>query len=93
MKLYFLNECLGEIVDISVEGLWTNGKIIPTKKLEKFKDFFEGLIDEENEFVEEKYNEEWLDDHNWFIVDDENRKKGIYLPAVYFDGDINWRWR
>ncbi|MFJ8460836.1 hypothetical protein ACIQ57_17080 [Lysinibacillus xylanilyticus] len=93
MKLYFLNECLGEIGDINVEGSWINGRIIFNKNTKKFMNFFEAIVDEENEFVEENFCEEWLDDSNWYILDEENRKKEIYIPAVYLDGDIYWRWR
>nr|WP_239549335.1 hypothetical protein [Scopulibacillus daqui] len=73
--------------------MWMNGRLISNKNIEKFQDFFEGLTDEENDFIEENYNQEWLDDRNWFIIDNENKKRGIYIPAVYSDGDINWRWR
>lgn len=93
MKLYFLNECLGEIRNINVEGSWVNGRIIFNKNIKKFMNFFEAIVDEENEFVEENFCEEWLDDSNWYILDEENRKKEIYIPAVYLDGDIYWRWR
>lgn len=93
MKLYFLNECLGEITNTNVEGSWVNGRIIFNKNIKKFINFFEAIVDEENEFVEENFCEEWLDDSNWYILDEENRKKEIYIPAVYLDGDIYWRWR
>ncbi|KYD27513.1 hypothetical protein B4113_0092 [Geobacillus sp. B4113_201601] len=59
----------------------------------KFRKFFEDLTNEENHFKESEYNEEWLNDDNWFVVDSHGDKKGIYLPAVYEDGEINWRWR
>lgn len=93
MKLYFLNEFLGDIHNISVEGMWINAEITPSKNIEKFKDFFAAIVDEENDFDDTNYNEEWLDDSNWHIIDNENRKKGIYIPAVYPDREINWRWR
>ncbi|MFP3845383.1 hypothetical protein [Priestia filamentosa] len=92
MKLYFLDECLGEIKDASSEGMWMNGKITPTENMEKFKELFAALVDEENEFQEEDYNGEWLDDENWSITEDDGKKRGIDLPAVYPDGEINWRW-
>ncbi|WP_397537134.1 hypothetical protein [Rummeliibacillus pycnus] len=93
MKLYFLNEFLGKIGNISVDGMWINAEIVPSKNMEKFYGFFAGIVDEENGIEEDSYSEEWLDDSNWFIIDDENRKKGIYIPAVYPDREINWRWR
>lgn len=85
MKLYFLNEFLGDIRNISVEGMWINAEIIPTENIDKFNDFFAAVVDEENDFNETNYNEEWLDDSNWHISDNESKKKGIYIPAVYPD--------
>lgn len=37
---------------------------------------------EEADFEESYFNEEWLDDDNWYIIDDENRKKGIYTCSL-----------
>lgn len=54
---------------------------------------FFAIVDEENDFEETNYRDEWLDDNNWYIIDNENEKKGIYIPAVYPDGEISWRWR
>jgi hypothetical protein len=93
LKLYFLNEFLGDIGNVSVDGMWINAEITTSKNMEKFNDFFAAIVDEENDFEEANYSEEWLDDSNWFIIDDENTKRGIYIPAVYPDGEINWRWR
>lgn len=93
MKLYFLNEFLGDIHNINVDGMWTNGEITPSKSIDKFNDFFVAIVDEENDFEETNYRDEWLDDNNWYIIDNENEKKGIYIPAVYPDGEISWRWR
>ncbi|WP_433956833.1 hypothetical protein [Cytobacillus horneckiae] len=92
MKLYFSNEFLGKISDISIDGMWINAEITPSKNMEKFNDFFAAIVDEENDFEESDYSKEWLDDSNWYIID-ENKKKGIYIPAVYPDKEINWRWR
>ncbi|MEC0985280.1 hypothetical protein [Bacillus safensis] len=93
MKLYFLNEFLGDIRDINVDGMWVNGEIIPSNNIDKFNDFFAALVDEEDDFVETNFNEEWLEDNNWYIIDDENKRRGIYIPAVYPDREISWRWR
>ncbi len=93
MKLYFLDEFLGDIQNINVEGMWINAEFTPSKNMEKFNDFFAAIVDEGNNFDEVYYSEEWLDDSNWFVIDDENRKKSIYIPAIYPDGEINWRWR
>lgn len=92
LKLYFSNEFLGKISDISIDGMWINAEITPSKNMEKFNDFFAAIVDEENDFEESDYSKEWLDDSNWYIMDG-NKIKGIYIPAVYPDKEINWRWR
>ena len=66
---------------------------LPSNNIDKFNDFFAALVDEENDFVEANFNEEWLEDNNWYIIDDENKRRGIYIPAVYPDREISWRWR
>ena len=73
--------------------MWINAEIIPSKSIDKFTDYFAAIVDEENDFEAANYNDEWLDDSNWYILDDENVKRGIYIPAVYSDREINWRWR
>lgn len=93
MKLYFLNEFLGDIRNITAEGIWMNAEISPSTTMNKFQNFFAAMIDEENDFEETKFNEEWLDDNNWYIIDNQNRKRDIYIPAVFPDGEISWRWR
>ncbi|MFP7226431.1 hypothetical protein [Priestia filamentosa] len=92
MKLYFSDEYLGDIESPKVEGLWMYGTIKPTESLEKYRDFFEALLDEDNQFNEEEYDEKLLNDYNWYIIDDEGKKKGIDLPTIHPTGDIDWRW-
>ncbi|MEW4023036.1 hypothetical protein AB4Y69_04830 [Bacillus sp. YAF8] len=94
MFLYYQNECLGKIEGVAVEGPWAYGKITPNDKMENFKDFFRAVVDEDDPFAIEKFDDNLLDDDNWFIVDDEHKKVGISLPGIYEeDNEINWRWR
>ncbi|WFT76881.1 hypothetical protein P9989_03990 [Halobacillus naozhouensis] len=93
MFLYFKTESLGEIKNIKLEGMWMYGSLNPNESMQKYKGFLEALVNEENDFQEDKYCEDLLEDKNWFIVDKQQNKRGIYLPAVYEDGEINWRWR
>ncbi|MED4533987.1 hypothetical protein [Metabacillus fastidiosus] len=44
--------------------MWINGEILPSENMEKFNDFFARVIGEDNEFEEENFSEEWLDDNN-----------------------------
>ncbi|MBU8787241.1 MULTISPECIES: hypothetical protein [Bacillus] len=94
MLLYYKNECLGEIKGATVEGVWMYGTIIPNENMEKFKDFFKAVVNEDDPFAIEQYSEEWLDDENWFIIDEKQKKVAISLPGIYEnDNEINWRWR
>ncbi|MDM5312612.1 hypothetical protein [Peribacillus frigoritolerans] len=93
MFLYFRNECLSEIQNDNKEGVWFYGSIIANENIIKYKDFLTALVNEEKKFKEGSFNEEWLNDDNWFIVDEHQNKKGIYLPAIHEDGEINWRYR
>ncbi|WP_345805674.1 hypothetical protein [Bacillus subtilis] len=91
MFLYYKDEKLGEIHVVSGEGMWMYGILSPYENIETFRDLFNDLIDEDGDFDETKYDEEWLNDENWFVSDNRN-KRGIIVPAVYPDGAINWRW-
>jgi len=93
MKLYFQEEYLGDIQDANREGAWVYGKLKPTANIEKYKTFLEALTNENHEFEEDQFDAEWLDESNWFIADEQGNKEGFEIPAVYPDGDINWRWR
>lgn len=93
MKLYFKEEYLGDIQDANREGSWVYGTFKPTVHVEKYKTFLEALTNEDQEFEEDQFDAEWLDESNWFISDDQGNKEGIEIPAVYPDNDINWRWR
>ncbi|MFH0070651.1 hypothetical protein [Peribacillus sp. NPDC056705] len=93
MFLFFRNECLGEIQNDYKEGVWFYGSIIANENIKKYKDFLAALVNEEEEFKEDSFNEDWLNDDNWFIIDEHQNKKGIYLPAIHEDGEINWRYR
>ena len=93
MKLYFKKECLGVIKNINISGIWANGTLEPNININKFKYMFQELVNEDKEFDESQYDPEYLDDNNWFIQNDHGDVKGISLPAIYNNGDINWRWR
>ncbi|MFF2496855.1 hypothetical protein [Peribacillus sp. NPDC058076] len=73
--------------------MWFYGSIIANENIKKYKDFLAALVNEEKEFKEDSFNEDWLNDDNWFIIDEHQNKKGIYLPAIHEDGEINWRYR
>lgn len=93
MKLYFKEDYLGDIQDANREGAWVYGTFKPTANIEKYKTFLDALTNENQEFEEDQFDAELLDESNWFIADEQGNKGGIEIPAVYPDGDINWRWR
>lgn len=93
MKLYYKEEYLGDIQDVNREGVWVYGTFKPTANIERYKTFLEALTNEEHEFEEYQFDAEWLNESNWFISDDQGNKEGIETPAVFTDGNINWRWR
>ena len=47
--------------------------------MEKFKDFFKAVVNEDDPFAIEQYSEEWLDDENWFIIDE----NGLGISCVF----------
>lgn len=52
------------------------------------------MVDEDVPSAIEKFDDELIDDDNWFIVDDKQKRVGISLPGIYEDdNEINWRWR
>ena len=46
----------------------------------------------EDSFDESKFDSELLDDNNW-SVNDNGKIVGIYIPAIYEDGEISFRYR
>lgn len=93
MQLYFMNEYLGNITDISVEGVWINGTFTPSESAKKFSDFFAYMVDEEKGFEEPPFSQNLLDENNWYVINKGGSRLGIDVPAVYTDGFITWRWR
>lgn len=93
MKLFFKNEYLGIIENVTTSGMWANGVLDAHNNFNKFMDMFKQLTDEDIDFNESMFDKEWLLDNNWYIVNDAGESIGICVPAIYKDGDVNWRWR
>jgi hypothetical protein len=95
MKLFFCDKHLGDISDLEGDQPWWYGRFNPTIEAVPFQDIFAWCVDEEkNSSAEEPpFDQAWWTDENWFIEDEEGRKRGIWLPAIYGDGWISWRWR
>ena len=91
MKLLFKDQVIGTISEISHEGYWNYGAFEKNEDYSNFAAFFDDLISEEG-FDEKKYDKDYLDDENWFILLSDE-KKGICIPAIYDDGEISFRYR
>lgn len=91
MQLLFINEILGEIEVVGKENFWITGEFTIYQNALKYKEFFSALVCEDG-FDEEYYNHEWLDENNWYIMDN-SKVIGIFISAVYEDGEILFRYR
>ena len=91
MELLFKNNIIGYINYLYKENYWIYGTFRANGKFEKFKEFFEALINEDG-FDENKFEHELLDEKNWMIKKD-GRLIDIDIPAIYDDGEIVFRYR
>ncbi|MDE7204425.1 MAG: hypothetical protein K2O91_21575 [Lachnospiraceae bacterium] len=53
--------------------------------------FFKAIVCEDG-FDETQFDRELMKDNNWNVKDNGNMI-GIYIPAIYEDGDISFRYR
>jgi len=92
MELLFKNEIIGEIENTYREEYWIHGKFIPSTSYSKYQDFFDAIVSEDG-FDVTTFNEELLDENNWFIKSKDGLK-GIWIPAIYYDErEISIRYR
>lgn len=91
MELLFKDNIIGYIKDIYTEDYWIHGLFEKTDKFKGYSEFFKGIVCEDG-FDESKFDSELLDDNNW-SVNDNGKGAGIYIPAIYEDGDISFRYR
>ena len=91
MELLFHDKVIGYIDFLSKEDFWIYGKIFLNKNAQNYIDFFSAIVCEEG-FDETKFDSMLLEDKNWSIRI-EGKLKGIFLPAIYENGDIAFRYR
>lgn len=91
MKILFKKEVIGKIENIYNEEYWVHGNFIPYDGYYKYKDFLNAMVSEDG-MDEGKYDAELFNENNWFASDN-NDLKGIWVPAVYEDGDVSIRYR
>ncbi len=93
MKLLHDGHEVGEIEEVSQEGVWMNGRIRLNPKGEELRQFFDYMTDEEHGLDEDPpFGPDLLEPENWH-VDVNGKRMGIEVPAVHSDGIIEWRWR
>jgi hypothetical protein len=93
MRLLYQNIDLGMIMNSGQDGPEVWASYSPNQNAQQFIPLWTFITDEENYDKNPPFLPDYLDDRNWFVIDDQNEKRAIYLPAVYADGTISWRWR
>ena len=92
MELIFKQDIIGKVENLTQEGLWIYGKIIPSELFQNYKKYFELLINAENIAGDTMLENDFFSDVNWFVKNDKTIKE-ISVPAVYPDGEIAFRYR
>ncbi|MBI6871351.1 hypothetical protein [Clostridium aciditolerans] len=91
MELLFKDTVIGTISGLNNEDSWVHGIFEANEAFNQYKEFFRAIVCEEG-FEESKFNCELLNDENWSISK-KGSIAGIYIPAIYEDGDISFRYR
>ena len=91
MELLFKKNIIGYIDNIFKEDNWIHGVFIQNDNFKNYIEFFKAIVWEAG-FDETKFDNELLEDENWSVKDNESII-GIYIPAIYADGDISFRYR
>ncbi|WP_322088091.1 hypothetical protein [Burkholderia sp. BCC1999] len=92
MDLIFDDQLVGKISDAAQEGSWFMGSITLSPFGTSLVKFFAFMTDESGELSESDFDSKLLDEKNWWISD-QGERKAISLPAVYIDDNsVYWRW-
>ena len=91
MDILFKNELIGNMSNTYNEEYWVHGDFTPYSAYYKYKNFFDALVCEEG-MDETQFDRDLLDENNWFVKADEGII-GIWMPAIYEDGDVSIRYR
>lgn len=91
MEILFKKEIIGRMENMYREDYWVHGNFIPYELHNKYKKFLDAVISEDG-MDEIQFDKELLDENNWYIKSEEGLK-GIWIPAIYEDGDISIRYR
>jgi hypothetical protein len=90
--LYFKDKNLGYIENISVEGLWMRGLYHPYPEGKMMEEFFTYMTN--GDLTQNPpFHPDLLDDKNWWVMEEDGTRRGIWLPAIRDMKFISWRWR
>ena len=73
MDILFKNQVIGEVSNLSYDFSWIYGDFIPSENYYLYKDFFDFLVDEDDS-EEPDFDEELMDEANWFLRDESGLK-------------------
>ncbi len=94
LRLYFKDRELGYIENMSVDWPWINGSFRPSLEGKKMADFFAFMANEDGDFDKDPpFPDDLLDDENWWVVEEDGRRRGISVPAIHDLDFAVWRWR
>ncbi|MEL6106322.1 MAG: hypothetical protein AAFU85_09810 [Planctomycetota bacterium] len=93
MKLLFCDTDVGTITDAGHDGPEVWASYVPNSNAEPLQEMWKFITDEDNFDKDPPFPDEYLDDESWSIEQEDGQRRSIYLPAVYEDGAISWRWR
>jgi hypothetical protein len=69
-----------------------HGDFAPTAVDPAFREFFNFMSSEDA--GKPPFDAGLLDEENWWLVEQDGRRRAITVPAVRIDeGGIDWRWR
>ncbi len=91
MHLLFKDNIIGYINNIYQEQCWIYGDFEGSDKYREYREFFKTIVCEEG-FDESDFDCELFVDTNW-MVEDNGALLGIFIPAIYDDGEISFRYR
>ena len=94
MRLLFRDKPIGEITNLQGDQPWWVGDFVPNSEASDFAEFFSWMVDEERNTLEgePRFDVAWWTDENWFVEGNDG-SHGIYVPAIYEDGEIYIRYR
>jgi hypothetical protein len=91
LKLFHKDTLIANIEDPSQDGLWLVGKHKLLPSADRFKEFFEYAMNEENwHDQDDPYGAEYWE--HWTVENEDGLKQNIGCPAIHNDGDIYWRY-